>query len=102
MTTLTKSQVKGLETALAHFRSGNTEAARRIASSLLRAALKPSQVREILAWYHQAYNSCLPYFQKDAWADSTIEEQLATMNYREQNYNVDWAELSGRPVVVTS
>ncbi len=48
MTTLTKSQVKGLEISLCHLYSNNVAAAKRVLGSLLRSSLKDDQRDELL------------------------------------------------------
>tara|TARA_B100000902_G_C26446048_1_gene498446 strand:+ start:102 stop:434 length:333 start_codon:yes stop_codon:yes gene_type:complete len=50
MTTLTKSQVKGLETALAHARHWNFVATDKVVSSLIRCANKQSQRTIMRTW----------------------------------------------------
>ena len=50
MTTLTKSQLRGLETALAHAKNENLHAAQKVTSSLIRCASKKSQQTVIDLW----------------------------------------------------
>jgi len=54
MTTLTKSQRKGLEIALSHLYCDNAKSAKQVIGSLLRSALKDAQRDELLERFNSS------------------------------------------------
>ena len=65
MTTLTKSQVKGLEVALAHAKNENLFAAQKVTLGLIRSALKKSQQAILYNWINAIADS----MDSDAFRD---------------------------------